>query len=126
MTRAYVERCVRVWQERLGLQAWDVSVTWDVPPSEDSNATTRYRHDYDRADISFEEAFGSWSREFLNRIVVHELLHLHLRDVDRVVDDLDGLLHRDVFSQVDKRYWHESEGLVDRLSYRLVEIGGCV
>lgn len=121
-----MERCVRVWQGRLGLSAWDVRVDWDEPAGPDANAETRYLNDYDRATVRFAPDVSGWSPEFLNRIVVHELLHLHLRDVDRVVADVDGFLHRDVFSQVEKRYEHESEGLVDRLAYRLVEIGGCV
>lgn len=121
-----MERCVRVWQGRLGLSAWDVRVDWDEPASEEANATMQYLHDYDRSTVRFGEDVLGWERVFLNRIVVHELLHLHLRDVDRVVADLDGLLHRDVQDQVSKRYEHELEGLVDRLACRLVEIGGCV
>lgn len=115
-----------MWQTRLGLSAWDVEVDWDKSATEGSDASTWRSDDYDRATVAFADGWESWSREFLNRIVAHELLHLLVRDVDLVVDALDGLLHRDVFSQVENRYAHESEGLVDRLSYRLVEIGGCV
>jgi hypothetical protein len=44
------------------------------------------------------------------------------RDIDRVVADLEGELHKDAYTQVDRRYSHEIEGLVDRLAVRLVEM----
>jgi hypothetical protein len=69
---------------------------------------------------------ASWPEKkglpFVHRIVVHELLHLLVRDLDEVIDSLDGQLHRDAFTVTENRYCHEIEGLIDRLSYRLVEL----
>jgi hypothetical protein len=126
MTRSAVERAVRVWQRRLGLDGWDVEVEWDEPSEDGSDASTWRSASYDRATMKFAEGWPKWSREFTNRVVVHELLHLVSRDLDEVVNDLEGQLHRDAFTLVDRRYLHEIEGLVDRLAYRLVEIGGQV
>lgn len=76
--------------------------------------------------MKFDPKWPSWSREFLNRIVVHELLHLLTRDIDEVVGDAEDQVHRDAATLLRRRYDHEIEGFVDGLAYRLVEIGGVV
>lgn len=131
MTKAQLERVVRVWQSRLSLESWDLSVAWVKDAvtgegcSEDADATTWRANTYDRAVVyPSPDKFGSWSDEVTNRIVVHELLHLVTRDLDRAVTAVEGQVHPDVFRMVEKRYDHEIEGVVDRLAYRLVEIGG--
>lgn len=124
MTRARLERTVRVWQRRLGLERWDVEINWDEACDEDANAATWRSSFYDRATIRWAEEWREWSPRKANEYAVHELLHLHLRDVDVVIGALEGQLHRDSYSLVDGRYEHEVEGLIERLTYRLIEIGG--
>lgn len=124
MTRARLERVVRVWQQRLGLERWDIAIEWDEPCGEDANAATWRSSSYDRAEIRWDKEWRKWSARKANEYAVHELLHLHLRDVDEVVGSLEGQLHRDSYALVDGRYLHEVEGLIERLTYRLIEIGG--
>lgn len=132
MTKGQIERAVKVWQQRLGLDGWDVGVSWVKDPvtgigcSDDADMTTWRASTYDRAVIyPSVEKFGSWPDDMTNRLVVHELLHLSTRDVDQVVASIEGQVHPDVYRMIDKRYDHEIEGLVDRLAYRLVELAGC-
>jgi hypothetical protein len=128
MSRTQFERILRLWQKRLGLETWHLEVDWEKPASEDADASTWRSNNYDRAILYLDPAWVSWERdrgiEFVHRIVVHELLHLVFRDVDELVDSLDGQMHRDVCAMVDKRYHHEIEGLCDRLAYRLVGMVG--
>lgn len=124
MTKAQMERIVREWQRRLGLERWDLDVAWD-PALEGSDASTWRSDSYDRATLRFDPEWASWDVEFTNRIVAHELLHLLTRDVDVVVKDAQDQMHRDAGTLIERRYLHEIEGFVDRIAYRLVEIGGC-
>lgn len=129
MSKRELERIVRLWQTRLGLDAWDIRVDWDKPAREGCDATTWRSTDYDRAILYFDTpTWPTWAEkrglDFVHRIVVHELLHLLVRDLDELVDSLNGQLHRDVFAVTENRYDHEIEGLVDRLSYRLVALSG--
>ena len=122
MTRKQFEREFRTWQNRLGLDAWHVEINWDEPARKDCDATTWRSDDYDRAVIKLDVEWPSWDDDFTRRIIVHELLHLLTRDVDEVFDSLETQLQRDLYTATQNRYKHEIEGLVDRLSYRLVEI----
>ncbi len=126
MTRRDVEKVLRVWVDRLQLRHWDLSIDWDTPASENADATTWRGNCYDRAVLFFDPEVLTWDALKLNRIVVHELLHLVTRDIDRVVEESCVSLPRRAYEQVDLRYEHAIEGVVDRLSYRFVELGGVV
>lgn len=121
-----VERAIREWQRRLGLAEWDLAINWNDPCPDDADASTWRSNTYDRAEIKFDPHWRKWSWEFMNRIIVHELLHLVSRDIDRVVASVESQLHPEAWRSLDIRYDHEIEGLIDRLSYRFVEIGGCI
>lgn len=125
MTRAVIERLVRRWVPRLGLERWRIEFCWDEPcdPEKERAKVVRSCF-YDRATLYFASDFGSWSLESAEQTVVHELLHLCLRDVDEVLSDLDGQLQRDAAEMVDRRYRQAMESFVDRLSCRLVDLGG--
>ncbi|SRR6266404_6373538 len=131
MTRRALEKAVRLWQGRLGLEGWDLAVSWGKDPvtgegcSEDADATTWRSNTYDRAVVyPSPDKFPNWTADFAHKVIVHELLHLVTRDVDRTVASIEGQVHPDVYRMIDKRYDHEIEGVVDRLAVRLVEIGG--
>jgi hypothetical protein len=119
-----MERLLKTWQARLGLDSWDITVDFDTCCSEACHATVKRSDTYDRATMLLDVEWESWDGVFAARTVVHELLHLLTRDIDEVYKSLESHLHRDVYDVVDSRYQHEIEGLVDRLSYRFVELGG--
>jgi hypothetical protein len=122
MTEKRLRRLFADWQGRLGLSAWDITLNFREPCPDTADATTWRSDDYDRATIRFDKDWRKWNEVFAGRIAVHELLHLATRNLDRVVADLEGELHKDAYTQVDRRYSHEIEGLVDRLAVRLVEL----
>lgn len=126
MTEARLTRIVRVWVKRLNLSGWAVSINFDEPASSDADATTWRSNSYDRAQIRVAPEWRTWSPETANRLMVHELLHLCTRDIDRVVASVEPELMPQAWKLLDDRYDHEIEGLVDRLSTVFVDIGGLV
>ena len=59
--------------------------------------------------------------DFIESSLVHELLHLHTRDMRAVVrDDLDGQVHRDVYAVLEASMGRAEEQCVDRLAEALV------
>ena len=122
MTRPQIDKLVAKWQRRLKLDHWDIKVDWSKPAKDESFATTWRMNSYDRAEIYFDPAFTTWDAVFTEKTIVHELLHLVTRDLDRVLGDVDGMIHPEAFRAVDKRYEHEIEGVVDRLAAILVEV----
>lgn len=126
MTKREVERALRVWTDRLGLSHWDIRIDWETPAHEDSDAGTWRANQYDRAVMFLAPEWREWNQKRMNQLLVHELLHLYVRDVDVVLDVALTLASSAAREQLESRYFHEVEGLVDRLANRFVEIGGLV
>lgn len=124
LTQRDVVRAIRIWAKRLGLLHWNISVDFGRPASDGADASTWRSDTYDNAVIYLEPEWRDWPLELLNRLVVHELLHLQTRDLDALVDDAREQLPRAASRQVEARYTHEIEGLVDRLACHIVGVGG--
>jgi hypothetical protein len=129
LTRADMEWIVGIWIPMLGLSHWEINIDWEPDDDEfDSphkQAYTWRARDYDTARVCFNPTeFPKWSREKAHQVVVHELLHLVTRDVEFILDNLEGMLHRDVDKLIDQTFHHHLEGAIDRLAYRIVEIAG--
>lgn len=128
-TPARLGRIISTWQNRLKLNHIKIDVDLAVQPDNpDALAAVSPSDFYDQAYMAFR---GDWAQHdlfTLNRIVVHELLHIMFRDYGNAVRSIGqgGILSHQV--QV---LWHDrcndaEEGLIDRLAHRLVELGGVV
>jgi hypothetical protein len=131
MTRAELEAIVAWWRPRLGLERWSLRVCWPGDPTDPDpitfddhqNAGTWRARDYDEARVYFNpDEISGWNHRRANQLAVHELLHLVTREVEWVLDLIDGQLHRDVDDMVGRSHRHAVEGAIDRLAYRLVEL----
>lgn len=122
MTKVQLERIVRMWVPRLGLERWKIEIKWDEAADPDAYASITPSAYYDTATLRFATDFGKWERDMAEQTVVHELLHLTHRDIDEVVNDLDGQLHRDAAILLERRYKQALEQFVDRMAARLVEL----
>jgi hypothetical protein len=118
VSKAQIERVVRLWQERLGLERWKLELRVSAEPM-DGFGEFDVSSQYEVATITVASGL---SPEQVEQTVVHELLHLMCRDLDAVVEDARGQLHPQASVQVEKRYEHEIEGFVERLALRLVEL----
>lgn len=125
MKKPEIEQTVRAWQTRLGLDGWTIAIAFAEIP-DNSYSQIAPEDDYDRATLTISPSHINWTQPFANQTIVHELLHLLVRDIDVMVEDAREQLHPQASAQIEKRYEHEIEGLVDRLASRIVEFGGCV
>lgn len=89
------------WRPILGLEEWDVSLTFDPgefvmadgEPSRGAIASTSVSWEYRHADIHWNSHLAALEDdEALERIVVHEAMHILLNGLRPVVDrDADGV-----------------------------------
>jgi hypothetical protein len=124
-----LSRIVSTWRNRLALDHVVLEIEWGVDPDEpDALASVLPSDLYDHAILRFRDDWHEHELEMLNRIVVHELLHIMFRDFGNAIRSINvtGALSTDL-----RLLWHDrcmdaEEGLVDRLANRYVELGGIV
>lgn len=120
MDFAQINSIVSDWTTRLGLTHWVIKVTTEPPDKPWRNAQIDVSRCYDTATIKLQTGYEKWSREEATQTMIHELLHLHFRDLDESVE-LNEHLHNDAYDIFKSRYTHETEGIIDRLARVLVE-----
>ena len=125
MTRDEILGIVEHWQHRLDLGHWRITVDpAETLDDDEANAEIRIEEDYDSAKIVLAAGFTGWTREWANKVVVHELLHVVLRDLEEHVKAVKTFAAGPAFDLFIDRYNHECEGVVDRLACRLVALAG--
>lgn len=133
MTEAQLRKLVDTWAGRLGLDRYRLSVQMGGLDDATSYAEVS-RSVYQRGVIHFapwlldghatpDDVLGiELTPDFIETIVVHELLHLWTRDLRAIVrDDCDGLVHPDAYRQLDLAAMRAEEQLVDGLAEALVK-----
>ncbi|HSE44967.1 MAG TPA: hypothetical protein VLA89_06530 [Gemmatimonadales bacterium] len=109
------------WQEFLGLSHWEIGVDFDT--ATDANATVWRPHYYDKGVvITLNSEWRTWDSQRANEIIVHELLHLVLRDLEVAMDSVERLVPKKAWVALNARFDHEIEGAVDRLALKFVEL----
>lgn len=117
---------VSEWQKRLDLESWRITLKFhDKDADEGVEAMTSSAPHCDEATITFYN-WTDWGGRKAAEIVVHELLHIAHRDVESVLDLLDGQLHRDVYGVIDTAFRHAVEVFVDKQARLLVALSGNV
>lgn len=122
-------RIIGTWRARLSMDHVVLDLEWNVEPEDpDALASVLPSDLYDHAILRFRDDWHEHSMEMLNRIIVHELLHILFRDYGNAVRSINvtGAISTDL-----RLFWHDrcmdaEEGLVDRLANRFVELGGIV
>lgn len=137
--RQRIENYVWRWAELLKLRHFEIVIVWPEDysrwPETDDNwpnfkesshdfAATFRSKNYEHARLYFNEALLAriGDDRLVEATVVHELLHIVCKDVEGVLDLIDGQLHRDVDSIVTEAFGNAHEAVIDRLAYRLVDI----
>lgn len=121
-------RIISTWADRLKMHAWELDVEWgEDPDDEDALASVSPSDLYDYARLRFRSDWPTHGVDALNRIVVHELLHVLFRDYGNAIRSI-GIVG---LSGDARAIWHDrchdsEEGVIDRLANRFVEIGGVV
>lgn len=130
MTHAELDALLRKWQRRLGLDAWRIELVIDPlrwaeqrDPDSGADAFVWRSNDYDSARVYLNpDDVAEWDARTAADMVVHELVHLALRDLEHVVDLVAPLVSRDVYGVVRSAAQHELEATVDRLARQLVSL----
>jgi hypothetical protein len=139
VSRVDVYHTVQRWVQILGLTTWDLHVVWPEeydkwPENTDDfgefgphdHARIWRAKDYEMARLYVNPAMMSaeypGADAAMETAIVHELLHLVTREAEFVLDQLDGLLHRDVDDLISMTFRHHMEGMVDKMAYILVRL----
>lgn len=131
MTEPRLQQLLAEWTRRLGLERWEIDLR--VEPCECETAYMEVERSflYERATIAVAPWLmgqGDWPADCMRRAsphhveetLVHELLHLHTRDIMRAGREADGQMHRDAYTIYEQRLEDAEEQLVDRLAVALV------
>jgi hypothetical protein len=128
LTRDELAHIVEAWQHRLQLDHWSIQVDWDTAAEDGCTAQIKPWHVYDYATIrlshSPEKGWTTWPRLIANRNVVHELLHLALRDVEYAHATGELVMAANVWKLFDVAVENASEAAIDRLATVLVDLAG--
>jgi hypothetical protein len=122
MTEREVKRILRVWMRRLRLSHWVLVVTFD--PDERYEAFVAVG-DYLEGDLNVSGgSYRDWTPRHTNEVLVHELLHLHTRDLYHAALEVNVALGKQAAAVHRARLDHELEGAVDNLAVLIVELAG--
>lgn len=127
-SEAALRRIVKTWQKRLKLEHVALEINASGPENPEALASVRPDALYDYADIRFRDDWKTQDLFTLNRVVVHELLHVLFRDYGNAIRSVG---EAGILSHQTEVIWHDrcndaEEALIDRLANRLVEVGGVV
>jgi ribosomal protein S9 len=130
VTRRQFEKRVRWWTRQLrelGLEHWDLHFEYpqadeDVQSTSgrDAQATCSVSMHYDTAYIEVAPSTLGLPQHDIDKIIVHELLHVLMRDLTKVHNEMRYLIGGQVGQALDTSLEHEVEGVVERLARAIV------
>lgn len=130
---AELRRLVALWAPRLGLSHFRIDVRIEKSNLADDEAAMAYTHaHYERATIRFQPwtvgledpppgTLQGYDGDELEVLVVHELLHVRLAELDPFADALEDQVHRDVWAVASELWSSAVERTVDRFAAALVD-----
>lgn len=127
MTLAQLKRRIAYWQRSLpdlGISHWtiDASIVEAPDGNDGSAACVHSMSDYDHASMEFARA---WLRanelKEIDRVIIHELLHIVFRDYDSTIESIHSHLNTPVRAVWSVQIEHELEGVIQRLANALCE-----
>jgi predicted metal-dependent hydrolase len=116
-----IEEFIDYWKEALLLGNWEFDVK--IVEIEDNHAEVTPESMYDYATLRFNPVkLEKKSDEFVEKTVIHELLHLLDRDRSAMFAEIENNLSPEVFKLYERVVYQQTEAMVDRLAtilYRL-------
>lgn len=125
LTPAQIQRTVKKWVKLLRLERYTYKLIFDeVPNNADAYASNWTHPMYEEFEIQFNPGkFTDWTPEKCERIVVHELLHVHFKRLseayDATAEEIESVPIKEILQD---RYEFEEEGVIDRLAHILVAL----
>jgi hypothetical protein len=127
--KAQLRRIIKAWKKRLELEHYTLELEWEEEPEDpDALASIYVSENYDYATLRFRSDWVEHDIDTLNRIVVHELMHIIVHEYGQSARSIfvTGSLSTDIRMMWNDRMHDAEERLVDRVASRLVELGGVV
>jgi len=125
MTREQLERIIATWQERLRLRDWDVKIS--VHEADSENDAEIHVHDYhEQASIRLNPKWVDWDVGLANRVIVHELLHIHEQETKRPVDQAQNAMTKPAYEMLWGWYVAGRERWIEKLAQAIVDMAGAV
>lgn len=133
MTEKKLRQLLNVWKTRLGLDHYKINLVFGRCEDEYSYMEVQRSINYQRAKITVQpwmlgqgdppkDLLQEINDEMIEESLVHELLHICTRDLTAIVrNDLDGMVHRDVYSMFENATCRADERVVDSLAVALCQ-----
>lgn len=136
MTRANVEKLTRQWAKRLGIDHWKIVVRFDAPAGkldEEDCAASDWADDYELATIWYQPWLPhgpypkdrqgpEWDDVQVEATIVHELLHLVLRDIKMTaLEPIENVLGKEAYEIYKTQVYRSHEQAIERTAQALVE-----
>ncbi len=124
MTQQEIESLFREWQTRLKLNHWNIRVMWQTVWAAPNDPIAESEPDsmYDYAKVRLDTELEHRTRDFVEKTLIHELLHLHDRDRSNVLAQVEHCLNPDAFKLWEKIEYEMTEGFIDRMATILWEV----
>lgn len=125
ITEKQLLKRVQGWQlslEPLGIGHFhlDLQIVEEVPGAEGAQAGVNPSVYYDRCWMNFSREFLEENTiEAIDKVIIHEWLHVAWRDYAAAVDSIGGELAPAVRGLWSDRLEHEAEGIIERLALTL-------
>lgn len=125
MTINQLRKRVEFWQGKLGLEHWRIeciTMCTETEGGPHAAATVHTAAHYDSCDFQFTYDLieqGPWR---LDVAIVHEWLHVLMRDLDETFNLVERWMPEAAYSNFEDTVDHAREGLVERLARAIVAL----
>jgi len=116
MSEHFLSAYVRRLANEMGLGGWKVNIASGVTDSNTAYAETTIWDERFQGDILLNRDWHPTSKEELREIVVHELVHLHLADLDHALYAMETLLGKPAYAVAVDRYRTDREKAVQQIA----------
>ena len=98
------------------LKQWTLKVSADIP-ADDSWADVEVSDNLWEATVRISGDFFKETPESQRRILAHELMHVHLAAMERLMGSLEGVLGSQAYEVLEKLWDTEGERVAEALSF---------
>jgi hypothetical protein len=131
VTQRQLLKRVKFWQRtlaELGISHWRIeecNIVEEPPTERQSAASCGLSRQYASVWFNFRREFlEEASLTKIDETIVHEWLHVALRDLDEAKDGAETWMPAATWTDFEERYTHESEGVVEAFARLIVRLHG--
>jgi hypothetical protein len=129
VTEREIEQLLRRWQRRMGLDRWRITLDLARPAARFGDGDDDYQwaeldrsNNYETATIRLHPNWRSWSEAEAQEHLVHELVHVWMRDLEEAIKVFEGRVLYDVFAVGREAFAQRLEATVELIMRQLIAI----